>query len=221
MIYTRFGGVIQDQIVKWLNSMRLHDEGFVSTFETIVAVQALTDFSFRTHIRPITNMRLEVEASSNPGFITSVYVSPNNLTDPHIVKVEPNVWGHVTLTAKGSGLAVVQLTTQYNVDHDFQLLQPPVESFDIFIDMTFSGRNKSRIAIKSCAKWVLTQKRNTSGIAVLELTLPTGYWQNKAIIERYLQQRKVPRLRGAKVMPRSATFMFDYVSLSSNQTNFL
>ena len=212
MVYTGFGGVIQDQIVKWLSYMRLYDEGFISTFDTIVSAQALIDYSFRTHIRSITNMRLEVEASSNPGSVTHVVINQNNLTEPHIINVEPYVWGHVTLTARGAGLAVVQLTTQYNVDHDFQLLQPPVEAFDLSVDMTFSGRNKSRIAIKSCAKWILTKERHTSGVAVLELTLPTGYWQNPAVIEKYLQSRTVPRLSQAKVRPRSATFMFDYVS---------
>jgi hypothetical protein len=214
MIYTRFGGLIQDQIVKWLNYMRLHDEGFVSTFDTIIAIQALTDYSFRTHVRTITNMKLDIEASSNPGSVSSVELTSDNLAQQSILNIEPNVWGHVTLTAKGAGLALVQLNTQYNVDHDFLLLQPPVQAFDIDIDFSYSGRNKSRLSIRSCAKWLLTNERNTSGVAVMELTLPTGYWQNKAIIDRYVESRIVPRLSQAKVMPRSATFIFDYVSNS-------
>ena len=213
MIYTSFGGLIQEQIVKWLNCMRLYDEGFGSTVDTIVAIQALTDYSFRTHVRSITNMRVEVEASSNPGLVTNIMISANNLTNQYNIPVVPNVWGHVTLTAKGAGLAIAQLTTQYNVDHDFQLLQSPVKAFDIQINLSFSGRNKSVIAIKSCAKWIYNQKRNISGIAVMELTLPTGYWQHKAVIDRYVQSRTVPRLSQAKVMHRSATFIFDYVSL--------
>ncbi|CAG2109502.1 unnamed protein product [Medioppia subpectinata] len=211
MIYTGFGGIIQDQIVKWLTYMRQYDEGFVTTFDTIVAVQALTDFSFRTHVRSITNMRLEVEASSNPEITTTIGISQNNLTNQQIINIEPNVWGFVSVTAKGAGLAIVQLTTQYNVDQEFQLLQPSVNAFDISVDLKFSGRNKSRVAVKSCAKWTLTRLRNTSGIAVMELTLPTGYWQNKALIDRYVQRRSVPRLSQAKVMPRSATFIFDYL----------
>lgn len=212
MVYSSFGGLLQDQIVKWLNYMRLYDEGFLGTYDTIVAIQALTDYSFRTHVRSVTNMRLEVEASSNPGDVQAVVIAPNNVSNRWVMNVEPNVWGHITLTAKGAGLAVVQLNAQYNVDRDFQLQQPPIPSFDIDVYMTYSGRNKSRIAIKSCAKWLLTNMRRTSGIAVMELTVPTGYQQNKAAIDRYVQRRVVPRLTEAKVMGRSATFMFDYVS---------
>ncbi|XP_054157976.1 CD109 antigen-like, partial [Oppia nitens] len=220
MIYTSFGGLIQDQIVKWLAYMRQYDSGLVSTFDTIVAVQALTDYSFRTHVRSISNMKLEVEASSNPGNITTINLSLNNLTDQHIVTVEPNVWGFVTVTAKGAGMAIAQLTTQYNVDHDFQLLQPPFPAFDINVELKYSGRNKSRIAIKSCAKWLLTQKRNISGIAVMELTIPTGYWQHKAVIDSYVEKRSVRQLSEAKVLGRSATFMFDYLDHNWNCVDF-
>jgi len=157
-------------------------------------------------------MKLDIEASSNPGLISSVELTSDNLAEQHVLNIEPNVWGHVTLTAKGAGLALAQLNTQYNVDHDFLLLQPPVQAFDIDVDLSLSGRNKSRLSIRSCAKWLLNKQRNTSGVAVMELTIPTGYWQNKAVIDKYLESRVVPRLSQAKVMPRSATFIFDYVS---------
>lgn len=66
MVYTRFGGLITDQIVRWLNFMRLHRDGFVGTFDTIIAMEALIDYSFKHHIRSITNMNFTIEPSSQP-----------------------------------------------------------------------------------------------------------------------------------------------------------
>ena len=47
------GGVTftQEKIVQWLNTMRLADGGFVSTIDTIVALQALVVYSYNNRIK--------------------------------------------------------------------------------------------------------------------------------------------------------------------------
>jgi hypothetical protein len=212
MVYTRFGGLMTENIVRWLNFMRLHFEGFVSTYDTIVALEALIDFSFRTHVRSLSEMKLIVEPSSQPEKLATLQVTPDNLAQQHILPIVPNVWGHISVTAKGSGFAVLQLHTKYNVDRDFLLIQPPVKAFDLEVHQSVSGRNKSVINFRSCGKWLLSREQLTSGVAVMEIDIPTGYLQYKPVIDRYLDMGTVPRLRRARVLHKSAVFMFDYLT---------
>ncbi|RWS10332.1 CD109 antigen-like protein, partial [Dinothrombium tinctorium] len=211
MVYIRFGGLIQDRIVKWLNFMRQHHEGFTSTYDTIIAIEALIEFSFRTNERSITNMQLNLEPSVTPEKSTNLHLTPNNLAEQVHIPIGPPVYGHVTAVAQGAGLAIIQLSTKYNVDFDFLLLKPPVKAFDIDVTITSSGRNKSTIAIHACAKWLLLSESKQSDIAVMELAIPTGYLQHKSVIDRYVAKGIVPNLRKAKILPNSAVFMFDYL----------
>jgi hypothetical protein len=47
------GGVtiLQDQIVEWLNTMRMGNGGFISTVDTIVAMEALVRYSYNSRIK--------------------------------------------------------------------------------------------------------------------------------------------------------------------------
>ena len=57
------GGVtmLQEQIVAWLNTMRLGDGGFISTVDTLVALQALVIYSYNSRIKDITDLSVEVD----------------------------------------------------------------------------------------------------------------------------------------------------------------
>ncbi|GIY90987.1 hypothetical protein CDAR_123091 [Caerostris darwini] len=220
LVYVRYNGVIIDQIVRWLNSMRTTNEAFMSSQDTIVATQALIEYSFRTHVRDITNMKVSVESSSNAGNIEYMAINNDNLAHSRNVPVGPFVWGHAEVIAKGAGLSILQMDSQYNVDKDFQLIQPPVPSFDLTVRGYFHGRNKSHINIRSCAKWTYTDESPTSGVAVVEIALPTGYYMHKPDMDKYIYSRTVPRLQRGRVYPKSAVFMFDYLDTSWSCLNF-
>ena len=51
----------QDQITDWLNTMRMGDGGFISTVDTIVALEALVTYSYNNRINDITELNVEVE----------------------------------------------------------------------------------------------------------------------------------------------------------------
>ncbi|XP_015919307.1 CD109 antigen [Parasteatoda tepidariorum] len=220
LVYVRYNGIITDQIVKWLNTMRTTDEGFISSQDTIVATEALIEYSFRTHVRDITSMKVSVESSSNAGKIHQMSIMVDNLAESRRIEVAPRVWGHAEIIAKGSGLSVLQLDVGYNVDRDFLLIQPPVPSFDLTVKGYYHGRNKSHMNIESCAKWTYTKESETSGVAVMEIALPTGYLIHKPDMDTYVFSRKVPRLKRGRVYPKSAVFMFDYLDTSWLCVNF-
>ena len=53
MFLVEGGGVtpIQGQIVRWLNTMRLGNGGFISAIDTIAALQALVLYSYHSRIK--------------------------------------------------------------------------------------------------------------------------------------------------------------------------
>lgn len=57
------GGVtmLQEQIVAWLNTMRLGEGGFIATVDTIVALQALVIYSYNSRIKDITDLSVEID----------------------------------------------------------------------------------------------------------------------------------------------------------------
>ncbi|XP_076330818.1 alpha-2-macroglobulin-like [Tachypleus tridentatus] len=163
--------------------MRQHDAAFISTQDTVVAMQALIEASFKTHVRDITKMNLKVESSSNPGEIANLEVHEDNLAT-------------------------------------FKSISPLVDSFDLSMAAQYHGRNKSHLDIKIYARWKLLSESPTSGMAVIELTLPTGYMMYKPIMDSYIRKEVVPRLRRGRVLPRSAVFMFDYLDFEWLCVNF-
>ncbi|CAG0922559.1 unnamed protein product [Notodromas monacha] len=70
MVYLQREGIsfFQGKIVCWLNSMRMKTGGFISIFDTIIALEALTDYSFRARLRDITEMTVTLEATGTPGW---------------------------------------------------------------------------------------------------------------------------------------------------------
>ena len=57
------GGVtmLQEQIVAWLNTMRLGDGGFIASVDTVVALQALVIYSYNSRIKDITDLSVQVD----------------------------------------------------------------------------------------------------------------------------------------------------------------
>lgn len=70
------GGVtiLQEQIVAWLNTMRLGDGGFIATVDTIIALQALVIYSYNSRIKDITDLSVEVDLPDS-NFTQILYLS--------------------------------------------------------------------------------------------------------------------------------------------------
>ena len=74
--------VFQEQIVKWLNTMRLGDGGFISSVDTVIATQALVLYSYHCRIQDITDLEISVEIPSD-NFTENFRLNGNSsLTQP-------------------------------------------------------------------------------------------------------------------------------------------
>lgn len=210
LIHIKRQAVIQKEIVEWLNTQRLYDSGWSTTEDTIVALQALIEFSNNDRLRDVTDITVTIEAPTSHNFSRILRIGEDNISQLQSLDI-PNAFGAVTIKAQGSGLAIVQLNVDYCVDwQDFQI-QPPMRSFDLDVSATFKGRNSSHISIKSCQRWVNTDESSVSGMTVLEVTIPTGYIIQQQDLDMYVIA-SANNLREARYYERKVVFYFDYVS---------
>ncbi|XP_013420589.1 CD109 antigen isoform X3 [Lingula anatina] len=199
-------------IMTWLQTMRNHNGGFASTQDSIIALQALTEYSRSDYNRDLYKMRISVEAPASPGWSHTFTLNQSNWMVLQTVEI-PEVWGSVRVQAQGTGFALVQLDTQVNVEQDFLLRKPPVNSFDLWIkNLTLTGRNFSMMVMEACAKWKRLDIGPSSGLAVMEISLPSGYFAMNDYMFAYGESGSVDNLRRAMYNDKRVYFYFDYIN---------
>ena len=70
--------------------------------DTIVAMEALTEYAYRARLRDITDMSVVIEASASSDARKVVHIDSDNLASIHRLEV-PNVWGHINVIGRGAG----------------------------------------------------------------------------------------------------------------------
>ncbi|KAI8419742.1 LOW QUALITY PROTEIN: hypothetical protein MSG28_008421 [Choristoneura fumiferana] len=95
------------------------------------------------------------------------------------------------VTARGAGFAILQMSVQYNVDIPRFQTDPPLRAFALAAQARFYGRNQSHIEYQTCASWTLTSESPRSGLAVLDVGIPTGYMVQQQRLDAYVLARRV------------------------------
>ena len=213
LVYIKRQAVIQKEIVEWLNTQRLYDSGWSTTEDTIVALEALIEYSINDRIRDVTDITVTIEAPTSYNFSRVLHIGEDKISKMQYVDI-PNAFGAVTVKAQGSGLAIVQLSVEYCVDWPMFQIQPPIRAYDLDVIATYSGRNSSHINFKSCQRWVNTVESPNAGLTVLEVTIPTGYIIQQQELDTIIKSTHVANLREARFYDRKVIFYFDYVSFT-------
>ncbi|XP_035435862.2 CD109 antigen [Spodoptera frugiperda] len=208
-----------EPIVMWLNSQRLQDGGWASTQDTYIALRALIEYTNRKRLRDVSSLTVSVDAVALSGETRTLHVKNDNLAVMQFIDI-PEAWGTVKVTARGAGYAILQMSVQYNVDIARFQTPPPVNCFSLVSSHHFYGRNQSHIEFQGCASWTLTQESPRSGMAVLEVGVPTGYMIQQQKLDAYVLARKVPTLQRAKYLTTKILFYFDYLSEEPTCVNF-
>ena len=85
---------------------------------------------------------------------------------------------------------------------------------------------RKRVGMKACVldvkrvfclcivlrSWTYLEESEQSGLAVLEVTIPTGYFVLQSRLDEYVLSNLVPTLRRARYSPEKVHLYFDYVS---------
>lgn len=219
LVHIRKQSYIQQEIVDWLNTYRLHDNGWCSTQDSIVALEAIYEYSINSRLRDVTNIDVNIEAPSSANFSVDLKINQDNIIKMNKLRI-PNAYGPVIVKVSGSGLALVQLDVQYNVDWAHLQIQPPVAAFDLDVLMKSYGRNASHIEFESCQRWTNLKESMHSGLAVLDITIPTGYFIQQHELDQYVRGGLVRNLKEAKYSERKMYFYFDYLDYETTCVKF-
>lgn len=219
LVYVSRREFIVDPIVRWLNAQRLNDGGWASTQDTSAALRALVEYTVHSRIREVSSLTVEVEASSQGGKIQALHIDDTNLAQLQSIEI-PESWGTVKVQALGAGYAILQMHVQYNVDIEKFQTKPPVPAFGLHTRAIFHGRNQSHISYIACQNWINTRESERSGMAVLDVAIPTGYWIQQQRLDHYVLSNRVRNLRRAKYSHQKVIFYFDYLDQEDICVNF-
>lgn len=64
-------------------------------------------------------------------------------------------------------------------------------------------------------RWTRLNESIRSGMAVLDVAIPTGYWIQQQKLDTYVLSRRVRNLQRARYQERKVLFYFDYVSANA------
>ncbi len=176
---------------KWLVGQRNSQGGFGSTQDTVVALQALTEYS--TMSSTDTDMTVTLRA----GDVTKeVRISPDNFDVTQVVEVPAGAT--VEVGAKGKGEAVVQGVLRYNVPQ----ADKRVTVFDIKVDY-----NTAQVAVNDLIEVKASVSFNPpepikAGMVVVDISVPTGFAAVDESLAKLLEQHKIKRydVAGRKVI---------------------
>ncbi len=150
---------------KWLTSKRNASGGFGSTQDTVVALQALTDFA--------ANQKSDVDLKVNITWGTEqkeIHLTPDNFDVLQIVQVpagEP-----VKITAQGKGEAVGQVVRRFNVpDAD----KPAVETLAVDVSYDVTQVSVNDLVKVSASVTFNPPQPMEAGMVVLDISVPTGF----------------------------------------------
>ncbi|XP_055916292.1 CD109 antigen [Eupeodes corollae] len=219
LVYVSRREFIVDPIVRWLNAQRLNDGGWASTQDTSIALKALIEYTIHSRIREVSSLSISIEATSLPGQTKTLHIDDNNLAQLQSIEI-PNAWGTVKVQAKGAGYAILQMHVQYNVDIARFQTKPPISAFDLKTNAIFHGRNQSHISYVSCQSWINLNESERSGMAVLDVTIPTGYYIQQQKLDSYVLSNRVRNLKQAKYFERKVMFYFEYLDKEDICVNF-
>lgn len=219
LVYVSRQELLTDPIVKWLNSQRLTDGGWASTQDTAMAMKALSEYTNRHRLRDVSYLTVSIEATALPGQVKYLHVNNKNLAQLQRIEI-PHAWGTVKVQASGAGYAILQMSVDYNVDIAKFQTQPPVKSFALNTRANFHGRNQSHITYHSCQRWIHQTESARSGMAVLDVAIPTGYIIQQQKLDAYIRTRNVPNLQRARFQEQKVLFYFDYLDDTETCINF-
>lgn len=161
------------KIVKWISSQRNGQGGFISTQDTVVALQALA--SFEAHQKKeAVNLVITVEGEA---LEHAFFVDESNKLLQQQVNL-PSLPSNVILDMEGEGCALVQTVLRYNVPD-----ATASDAFSLSITTETSPDKKCITKkIKACASYLLPDQK--SNMAVMEFNLISGYIPHKADLKQ-------------------------------------
>lgn len=178
--YHRQGRITDGMLVmKWLSQQRNQLGGYVSTQDTVMALQALSQFvSVVNFGEGASSLTLTVTGSGS--FVPKTFQINSNinllvLQQQQIEVPQPFA---INVTAVGSGLAIFQLNLAYNQKTSSRTKRnsPALEAFTLDVTVKEDTSNTSNIyklSVDVCTRY--QGKENKSGMVILDVGFLSGF----------------------------------------------
>ncbi|XP_062120813.1 alpha-1-inhibitor 3 isoform X3 [Drosophila sulfurigaster albostrigata] len=153
--------------IRWLVAQRNSYGGFASTQDTVTGLQALIQFAKKSGYEAA---KWDLSVSNQGQREKTEKLTVNEENDLLLQTVEfPQGTKSLTYEAKGTGAALVQISYQYNI-----VEKDPKPSFKIQTIIK-PETTKSKLELSVCVEYVEEGKAKASNMAILEVSLPSGY----------------------------------------------
>jgi len=179
--------------------------------------------------RNVFDLMIRFESTANTDWTKEHFLKKNDYTTLFRDELPwKAVWGMVKVLAQGTGRSLVQMTTTVNVEYPHLIKMPQkvdmsdssndadrVQFFDLMVDkILWHGRNFSIMEMHPCARWTYLERSLTSGMAVLEIDIPSGYIVMNDTLRDYVRSQLVPNLKRAESYNRKIVFYFTHLDES-------
>jgi CD109 antigen len=182
---------------KWLVSRRNAYGGYGSTQDTVVSLQALTQYASGT--RADVELTVSLQTGSD---VKTVKINTANYDVLQIVELPLDA--NTTISARGKGEAIGQIVQRYNLPQSDQTPQD-VLKIDVNYDST-------QVAVNDLVKVSVDVTFNPptpveAGMTVLDISVPTGFSAVKDSIDRVVAQQ--PIIKRYDISGRKVIFYID------------
>ncbi|XP_048243479.1 alpha-1-macroglobulin-like [Haliotis rufescens] len=149
-------------VMRWISNQRNDRGGFISTQDTVVALEALSKFAGDVY-SPQTSINISVNMQ---GYSKNFSINSDTalLLQAGEIPVA-NVPSVLTLTASGSGVAVLQVHKQYNEN-------TPSTNPKFELRVEILEQTDRRFVLKTCFRHL---EAGSSGMSLLNIGVPTGF----------------------------------------------
>ncbi|XP_053399007.1 CD109 antigen-like [Mercenaria mercenaria] len=164
-------------IMKWINSQRNSYGGFASTQDTVIGLQALSEFAGMLY-----SDSFDIKATITAGTFTHKFSFNKQNALLLQTVVLPSIPSQVSVTATGYGMMVhVDINLSFHVEQEIE-----EKSFDVTVTMV--QETIDFLSIKTCAAWL---KTGASGMTVQEVGIPSGFEADLESIAGIAEIKKV------------------------------
>ncbi|XP_049951328.1 CD109 antigen-like isoform X5 [Schistocerca serialis cubense] len=152
-------------ILRWLVSQQNEEGGFSSTQDTVVGLHALAQLAQHINSRS-TSMAVNITYQNGGSVIFNINRQNSMILQKRELSSKVR---EVNITATGTGFAIMQVSYRYNVNVTGAW---PLFTLDPQVDKN-SDRNHLQLSI--CSAFAAGQSANESNMAVMEVSLPSGF----------------------------------------------
>ncbi|KAH8335883.1 hypothetical protein KR074_001015 [Drosophila pseudoananassae] len=196
--------------IRWLVAQRNSFGGFASSQDTVVGLTALIKFAETSGYEA---SKWEVTVANKGKREKTEKLNTSDENDLLLQTVEfPQGTKSLEFEAKGTGAALVQISYQYNI-----VEKDPKPSFKVET-VVKPETTPAKLELAVCVDFVEEGKEKTSNMAILEVSLPSGYTADE---ESFKEIREIERVRLVETKNGDSVVVVYFENLEKNQKKWI